>query len=298
MILSAADNNVAEDAVKEATEQISIIKEYAKNILDWFMSKLGSIVIAVILMIICFKLVKMLISFLKKTFEKSNLDASVAGFLLSAIKILLNFIVLLTAASIVGFQITSFITLLGTAGVTLGLALQGSLSNLAGGVLILVLKPFHVGDYIIENNTKCEGTVVSIDIFYTKLLTFDNKSVVIPNGNISNTSLINVTEHDKRRVDIAFCVGYSESLDKVKQVVLDAVKSVEGCRTDDTIDFFIDNFGGSGVEMCVRFFADIDKYFPAMWEARWNIKQAFDKNGIEIPYNKLDVNIDNDDKRM
>lgn len=190
MILWEADAKAAGDAASEAAEQIGMIREYVNKILDWFMSKLGSLVIAIIFMVICFKLVKLLLKFLKKTFDKTSLDVSVAGFFLSAIRILLNFLIVLTAASIVGFQITSFITLLGTAGVTLGLALQGSLSNLAGGVLILILKPFHVGDYIIENNTKCEGTVVSIDIFYTKLVTVDNKSIVIPNGNISNTSLL------------------------------------------------------------------------------------------------------------
>lgn len=291
MILWEADAKAAGDAASEAAEQIGIIKEYVNKILDWFMSKLGSLVIAIIFMVICFKLVKLLIKFLKKTFDKTNLDVSVAGFFLSAIRILLNFLIVLTAASIVGFQITSFITLLGTAGVTLGLALQGSLSNLAGGVLILILKPFHVGDYIIENNTKCEGTVVSIDIFYTKLVTVDNKSIVIPNGNISNTSLINVTEREKRRVDIAFSVSYDSDLDKVKQVVLDIVKKLDGFRENDAVDFFIDNFGESGLEMCVRFFVDIDKFFPAKWEAMWNIKKAFDENGIEIPYNKMDVNI-------
>lgn len=291
MILWEADAQVAGDAASEAAEQLGIIREYANNILDWFMSKLGSLAIAIIFMVICFKLVKMLTKFLKKTFEKTNLDVSVAGFFLSAIKILMNFLVVLTAASIVGFQITSFITLLGTAGVTLGLALQGSLSNLAGGVLILILKPFHVGDYIIENHTKCEGTVVSIDIFYTKLVTVDNKSIVIPNGNISNTSLINVTEREKRRVDIAFSVSYDSDLDKVKQVVLDIVKQVDGFRENDAVDLYIDNFGDSGIEMYVRFFVDIDKFFPAKWETMWNIKKAFDENDIEIPYNKMDVNI-------
>ncbi len=291
MILWEADAQVAGDAASEAAEQLGIIREYANNILDWFMSKLGSLAIAIIFMVICFKLVKMLTKFFEKTFEKTNLDVSVAGFFLSAIKILMNFLVVLTAASIVGFQITSFITLLGTAGVTLGLALQGSLSNLAGGVLILILKPFHVGDYIIENHTKCEGTVVSIDIFYTKLVTVDNKSIVIPNGNISNTSLINVTEREKRRVDIAFSVSYDSDLDKVKQVVLDIVKQVDGFRENDAVDLYIDNFGDSGIEMYVRFFVDIDKFFPAKWETMWNIKKAFDENDIEIPYNKMDVNI-------
>ena len=243
-------------------------------------------------MVIGFRVVKWIIKLIKRTFDRSNMDVSVAGFLLSAIRILMNFIILITAASIVGFQVTSFVTLLGTAGVTIGLALQGSLSNLAGGVLILILKPFHVGDYIIENNTKCEGEVVSIDIFYTKLKTIDNRSVVIPNGSISNTSLVNVTLHDKRRAEIKLSVGYDEDLDKVKRVVLDAVKTVPGYLEDEVVDFFIDEFADSSIVVSVRFYAKIDQYWDALWSARWNIKKAFDENGIVIPYNKLDVNLD------
>ena len=159
-------------------------------------------------------------------------------------------------------------------------------------MLILILKPFHVGDYIIENNTKCEGEVVSIDIFYTKLKTIDNRSVVIPNGNISNTSLVNVTLHDKRRAEIKIGVGYEEDLDKVKRVVLDAVKTVPGYLADEAVDFFIDEFADSSIMICVRFYAKIDLYWDSVWAARWNIKKAFDENGIVIPYNKLDVNLD------
>lgn len=249
----AADTATTEsgvgDAVKEATDQVSIIGQYIQKLTDWCMSKLGSIVVAVIFMVVCFKLVKLLLKILRKSFERSKLDPSVAGFFISAVKIVMNVLIVLTAASIVGFQITSFITILGTAGVTLGLALQGSLSNLAGGLLILILKPFRVGDYIVENNTHCEGTVVSIDIFYTRLITLDNKSVVIPNGNISNTSLVNVTEHDMRRVEIPFSVAYDSDMEKVKRVTLETIKDVDGFLKDEQVLFYIDEFADSGINM-------------------------------------------------
>ena len=246
---TATTESVVGDAVKEATDQVSIVGQYIQKLTDWCMSKLGSIVVAVIFMVVCFKLVKLLLRILRKSFERSKLDPSVAGFFISAVKIVLNVLIVLTAASIVGFQITSFITILGTAGVTLGLALQGSLSNLAGGLLILILKPFRVGDYIVENNTHCEGTVVSIDIFYTRLITFDNKSVVIPNGNISNTSLVNVTEHDMRRVDIPFSVAYDSDMEKVKRVTIETIKDVDGYLPDEQILFYIDEFADSGINM-------------------------------------------------
>lgn len=288
---TATTESVVGDAVKEATDQVSIVGQYIQKLTDWCMSKLGSIVVAVIFMVVCFKLVKLLLRILRKSFERSKLDPSVAGFFISAVKIVLNVLIVLTAASIVGFQITSFITILGTAGVTLGLALQGSLSNLAGGLLILILKPFRVGDYIVENNTHCEGTVVSIDIFYTRLITFDNKSVVIPNGNISNTSLVNVTEHDMRRVDIPFSVAYDSYMEKVKRVTIETIKDVDGYLPDEQILFYIDEFADSGINMYVKFYATIEKFFDAKWDAMWKLKKAFDENDIEIPFNQVDVHM-------
>ena len=288
---TATTESVVGDAVKEATDQVSIVGQYIQKLTDWCMSKLGSIVVAVIFMVVCYKLVKLLLSILRKSFERSKLDPSVAGFFISAVKIVLNVLIVLTAASIVGFQITSFITILGTAGVTLGLALQGSLSNLAGGLLILILKPFRVGDYIVENNTHCEGTVVSIDIFYTRLITFDNKSVVIPNGNISNTSLVNVTEHDMRRVDIPFSVAYDSDMEKVKRVTIETIKDVDGYLPDEQILFYIDEFADSGINMYVKFYATIEKFFDAKWDAMWKLKKAFDENDIEIPFNQMDVHM-------
>ena len=288
---TATTESVVGDAVKEATDQVSIVGQYIQKLTDWCMSKLGSIVVAVIFMVVCFKLVKLLLRILRKSFERSKLDPSVAGFFISAVKIVLNVLIVLTAASIVGFQITSFITILGTAGVTLGLALQGSLSNLAGGLLILILKPFRVGDYIVENNTHCEGTVVSIDIFYTRLITFDNKSVVIPNGNISNTSLVNVTEHDMRRVDIPFSVAYDSDMEKVKRVTIETIKDVDGYLLDEQILFYIDEFADSGINMYVKFYATIEKFFDAKWDAMWKLKKAFDENDIEIPFNQMDVHV-------
>ena len=288
---TATTESVVGDAVKEATDQVSIVGQYIQKLTDWCMSKLGSIVVAVIFMVVCFKLVKLLLRILRKSFERSKLDPSVAGFFISAVKIVLNVLIVLTAASIVGFQITSFITILGTAGVTLGLALQGSLSNLAGGLLILILKPFRVGDYIVENNTHCEGTVVSIDIFYTRLITFDNKSVVRPNGNISNTSLVNVTEHDMRRVDIPFSVAYDSDMEKVKRVTIETIKDVDGYLPDEQILFYIDEFADSGINMYVKFYATIEKFFDAKWDAMWKLKKAFDENDIEIPFNQMDVHM-------
>lgn len=202
---------------------MDMINNYGRKFLDWFMSKLGSIAIALIFLAVCFKAIKIIVKLLRKAFDKSKLDKSVAGFFISAIRVLLQFLVILTAASMVGFQITSFITLLGTAGVTIGLALQGSLSNLAGGVLILLLKPFRVGDYIITAGA--EGTVMSIDIFYTRIATTDNKVVVIPNGTISNSNVTNTTKQDERMLVLEFTVSLDANIEEVKTEIM---KLIEG----------------------------------------------------------------------
>lgn len=289
---AASDTTESIDTVTEkAEEQVGIIKEYADSLLDWLISKAGSVFITLLFMAICFKIVKLFLRGLKKSFDKSKLEESVAGFFLSAIRIVLYVLIFITAATLMGFQVTSFVTLLGSAGVTLGLALQGSLSNLAGGILILILKPFKVGDYIIENDTKCEGTVTAIDIFYTKLITVDNKSVVIPNGNISNTSLVNVTKNDTRRVDISLYVEYEADMNQVREITIEAVKKVEWLIPDEPVEFFIDEFADSGIKVYIRFFSEREHYFDAKWAAMWYIKELYDERGIVIPYNKLDVNL-------
>ena len=149
----------------------SKIEEYLNKLGDWALNKGFQLLLAILCMYIGMKLSKLIVKMIRKSFEKSNMEESVASFLLSLIKFTFYAIVFITAASIVGFQVTSLVTILGTASLAIGLALQGSLANFAGGVLILILKPFRVGDYIIENDKQCEGMVVSIDIFYTKLQT-------------------------------------------------------------------------------------------------------------------------------
>ena len=181
----------------------SKIEEYLSKLGDWALNKGFQLVLAIICMYIGMKLSKLIVKMIRKSFKKSNMEESVASFLLSLIKFTFYAIVFITAASIVGFQVTSLVTILGTASLAIGLALQGSLANFAGGVLILILKPFRVGDYIIENDKQCEGTVVSIDIFYTKLQTYDNRIIVIPNGNITSHSLVNVTAAGIRKLDIS-----------------------------------------------------------------------------------------------
>ncbi len=284
-------NEIDEIQIKESA---SIIKDSLDKLWDWLITKSAYVLLAIIFLVIGLKLVNVIIKIVKRSFAKANMEESVSGFLLSFIKIALSCLVFITTATIVGFEVTSFVTILGTAGVALSLGLQGSLSNLVGGVLILILKPFTLGDYIKEDNKGNEGTVISIDIFYTRLRTPENKIVVIPNGILSNTSLLNTTVEEKKRVDIYITISYNSDIEKVKTVINNMLSNNDNVLKEEPISIFINGFKDSGIEFGIRAWALSSNYFDVLWELRENILLEFNKNGIEIPYNRLDVNIKND----
>lgn len=272
-------------------ESANLIKQTLDDLINWLIGKAGSVLIAVIFIAIGLKIVSMITKLLKKSFEKSKLEASVAGFLVSAIRVVGYILVFITAATIVGVEVTSFVTILGTASMAIGLALQGALSNLAGGVLILVLKPFSVGDYIIENDKKMEGTVIAIDIFYTRLLTYDNKLVVIPNGILTNNSLVNVTNEINRKMELKISIAYDSDIRKVKELVHELLTADKRVLDSEPKDVFIDSFDESGMTLGIRAWVKTEEYWDTVWDLRERVKESFDTNGIEIPYNRLDVNV-------
>lgn len=279
----------------ETTQTIDKDKfeQYVDQFLDWLIDKTLDFIGAIIFLLIGFKISKFIVKIIKKSFVKSGLETSVAGFLVSLIKGLLYAVVFIMAASIMGFQVTSLVTILGTAGLAIGLALQGSLSNFAGGVLILLMKPFKVGDYIIENGSKCEGVVESIDIFYTKLRTYDNKIAVIPNGSITSNSLINITTEPIRKLEIIVGVAYNSDIKKVKDVLKDVITESTYCDTSKEYNIFVESFHESSIKMGVRCFVNTSDYWMAKWNTLETIKIKFDENGIVIPFNQLDVKVTN-----
>ena len=248
-----------------------------------------TLIIVLLIWVIGKKLIKVAMNLLKKGLERGKVEAGVGTFLMSLIRIVLHGILILTIAGTVGFETTSVVTLVGSAGLTIGLALQGSLSNFAGGVLILILKPFVIGDYIIVGGD--EGTVTSIDIFYTKLLTPDNRCIVLPNGALSNSNLVNVTNQKKRRIDLVISVAYESDIDKVKAVLLDLARNHEFVLQEEPQMAFISQFASSSIDMNLRFWVASENYWPTLWDMREKVKIAFEQNGITIPFNQLDVSI-------
>ena len=245
------------------------------------------LLIAIIVLIVGFKIIKIIEKNLKKENKLTKIDKSVKTFIISLLSISLKVMLFIVAASIIGIPTTSFITILGSAGIAIGLALQGGLSNLAGGVMILIFKPFKVGDYI-ESNSK-EGTVKAITMFYTTLTTVDNKVIQIPNGILSNNTIVNYTANPIRRLDLEFNVSYDSKIDKVKKVINEVIDKCEYVLEDNERIVRLIKHADSSLTFTVRVWVKRENYFNTMFELEENIKEAFDKNKIEIPYPQLDI---------
>lgn len=282
-----------ETTINEITENPGVVVTYFKNMLPDLLSFLVQLVIAVAILLVGIKVIGAIVKMLRKTMEKGNTETGVITFLCSLVKYALYFVLCMIILSQFGVTTGSVVAVLGSAGLTVGLALQGSLQNFAGGVLILLLKPFAVGDYIIDNGSGDEGTVSAITIYYTKLLTIDNRMILIPNGSLSNSSITNVTGMEKRRVDIVVGVAYESDLVKVKKVLEQVVASEPAVLTEEAKDVFVSELADSSVNMGIHVWVKTSDYWTAKWRMTENIKNALDENGISIPYPQLDVQVKN-----
>lgn len=250
------------------------------------------ILLSVLVFCIGVQLIKLVRRILKKALERAKADLGVIQFLDSLVKASLYVILVFTIATGFGVDAASIVALLGSAGVAIGLALQGSLSNFAGGVLILLLKPFKVGDYIKEDTNNNEGTVTEIQLFYTKLKTGDNKIIILPNGTLANTSMTNVTEASTRRLDITVGIAYDSDIKKAKSVLLDMLKADEATLKNETMMVFVDMLAESSIIMGVRCWVKKEDYWEAKCRLTEETKYTLDAAGIEIPFPQLDVHYD------
>lgn len=270
---------------------LSLVYEYLGRTGVQFMEFLGNCLIALVILIIGLKLSNYVVKLTKRVFERSKMDLMIQSFLLSCLRIGLKILVVFIAVQQVGVQASSIIAVIGSAGLALGLSLQGSLSNIAGGVILLVIKPFQVGDYIIEDSSGKEGTVQSIGIMYTKLSSMDNKAILIPNGKMSSASITNVTNQDKRRVDLVVGIEYKEDIKKVKDILSKVIESEDVLLKEDPVKIFVSEFRESCIDIGIRYWVRTEDYWESRWRVLENIKDSFDKAGVNIPYNQLDVNV-------
>lgn len=247
------------------------------------------LLIAAAIIFVGSRVVRMVRRILKKTFERMALDLSVSKFLGAAADAGIYAITIFIAADQIGIPSASIIALLGSAGLAIGLSLQGSLANVAGGILIMLMRPFGVQDYIVYDNL--EGTVQAIGLVYTTLITVDNKKITIPNGSISNASVINVTAQDKRRVDIEVGIGYSSDMKKAKEIIRRIYESHPLVLVEEGITVYVGELADSAVIIGGRGWTATGDYWSVRWAIIEQIKDEFDRAGIEIPFNQVDVNI-------
>ncbi len=249
------------------------------------------VVLAILALLIGIQVIKWMRSLLRKGLKRSHIDESAVRFIDSFAKYALYFLLIIMIASWLGVDAASIIALLGSASVAIGLALQGSLSNFAGGILILILKPFVIGDYI-RDGLGNEGTVKNIDVFYTQLSTPDNKVIVLPNGTLANGCITNFTKSEKRRIDVQVGIAYEEDLLQAKKVLMQMLEEDEGILKGEEIQVFVESLGESSVILTVRGWARNEEFWSVKWRITEKIKTTLDEAGVKIPFPQMDIHLD------
>ncbi|MCF2680463.1 mechanosensitive ion channel [Faecalicatena contorta] len=290
MVLLAAGSvtdvaQTAEDAVKDVNRFTEYIQEHIPVLINFGIK----VVFAILFFCIGRVLIKWVRKLVRHSFERSSADKGVAQFVDSVLKFGLYALLLFTIATKFGVDTASAAALIASGGVAIGLALQGSLSNFAGGVLILLLKPFEVGDYIIEDTNKNEGTVKEIQIFYTKLSTIDNKTIVIPNGMLTNNSLTNATAKAERRLDLKVDITYEADLKKAKEVIQKVLMDDKCVLKEEEINVFVDELAESAVVIGARGWVKNEEFWETKWRVLEEIKLQLDAAGVEIAYPQITV---------
>lgn len=263
--------------------------DYLSGHLPGFAELIVKIVLCALIYVIGKKLIAKLVRVVRAMLDKSHVSPGAATFVVSMLKIILYLTLILGIAMQFGLKESSVAALVASGGVAIGLALQGGLSNLAGGFLILLFQPFQIGDYILTQGQ--EGTVQKIEILYTTLHTIDNRKVIVPNGNLANNVIVNVTAADRRKLEITVGISYEDSIQTAKAVLQRLLTEHPLVLHDQEAQVFVAELGESSVVLGVRCWVKTDQYFPVLWQLNEQIKGAFDEAGIHIPYPQMDVHM-------
>ena len=298
-LLDTVSENLAEPAgaileaagtsVEEVSENLNAFQQFLQDLPPKLLRFGIKAALALVLFWLGSKLINLLRKIVRKSMERANADLGLKQFTDSLIKVALYALLVIWIAGAFGIETTSLIAVLGSAGVAVALALQGSLSNITGGVLLLILKPFKVGDYIKEDSKNNEGIVTEIGLFYTKLHTLDEKVVILPNGTLANTSLTNVNKSPNRRLILTFGISYDADVAKAKKLAKELLEKEDKILKDKGVVVYVDSLDASQVTIGVRGYVKNEDYFEVKWRYTEDLKKVFDENGIEIPYQKLDV---------
>ncbi|SKA59589.1 small conductance mechanosensitive channel [Eubacterium uniforme] len=269
----------------DATFSEAMVEKYMDKTIDFGIN----ILIALAIFVIGKYVIKFILKFTKRLFDRSSIDDAVGNFINSLLRVILYGVLIIIICDKVGIQTTSFIALLTSAGLAIGLALQGSLANFAGGVLILIMKPFVLGDYI--RTDLGEGEVINIDIFYTTLVTLENLKVKIPNGKLADVSITNVTGNDKRLIRIRVSIAYDSDIKLAREALTDLINSHKLVIDDEKNKVVVAELCDSHILLEVRAMTKIDDYWDAYFDINENIKNRLDSVGVVIPFNQLDVHL-------
>lgn len=276
------------EEVNQIAEQGVALKDYA---MDFVMTYGPKLVGAIVVLIIGLWIIGWVLKLVKRGLAKSNVDDSLVPFLRSLIGALLKVMLGISIMTMLGIEMTSFIAILGAAGLAVGMALSGTLQNFAGGVMILLFKPFKVGDFIEAQGYS--GSVKEIQIFVTILTTPDNKTIILPNGPLSNGSMINYSTQDKRRVDWSFGISYNDDVEKAKGIIRRILEADERVMKDQDIFVRLGAMADSSVNITTRAWAASGDYWPLHFDVNERVYEAFNNEGISIPFPQMDVHIHN-----
>lgn len=291
-ITQSAVDSLTDDVAANIAD-FNIFKDYFQGKVPGTLDFVLKTVMVVAIFLICRKLIKFFMKILGRSFERAGMEAASANFTISVIQAVMYVVLVAVLATSLGVDAASIAALLGSMGVGIVLALKESLSNIAGGVILLFMKPFVSGDYIREDSNGNEGTVVKIDLFYTTLLTVDNQTVCIPNGILSNSSLTNISKQDKRQLREKVGISYRANIGQAKKVLEDILHAEDSILKDQPINVVVEQLGDHAVILAWHAWVRPSEYHPTRWRLTEKIKNAFDEQGIEIPYNQLDVHINN-----
>lgn len=272
----------------EKLSQISwkeMFERYVPVVCDYLLR----IALVLVIFFVGRKLIKKIVSLCDQALKRHGMEVTVRRFFCNVINALGYICMLGILLQTVGLTATSLTALVASAGVAVGLALQGSLSNFAGGVLILLMKPFVIGDYIVQGNT--EGTVKEIGLVYTELITADNRLIVIPNGTLIDSSIVNVTATGKRRLELSVGIGYKSDLKKAKEVLIRLGENDPARDPENPVNVFVSELAESSVNLGLHVWVSSSEYWNAKWRLTENIKMAFDEEGIEIPFKKVEISV-------
>lgn len=271
------------------TEQISKWIPAPEKLMELVMSYGGKLLLAVVTLIVGLWLISRFTKGLKKLFTLRSLEHTLQSFLLSVISITLKILLVISVITMIGVQMTSFIALLGAIGLAFGMALSGTLQNFAGGVVLLIFKPFKVGDFIEAQGYM--GTVREMQIFHTVLNTPDNKIVIIPNGGLSSGSMINFSKEPQRRVEWTIGIGYSDNIDEAKRIIRGILVADERILKDPEPLVAVSSLGESSVDLVTRAWVEAPEYWNVFFDTNEKVKKAFDAQGISIPFPQTDVHL-------